>query len=196
MASKRKKKQESLKKPPMFASKLLQMKFHAPVAPIAMCGESLKSFGEFLGEQEYDANALPEMDGININDQDAPYTDMILSKKKTVETRPMIPGRAKGTLHRFVGKRVGIVRTGKGPATLVGYATIGEPIEYRDTLSFDRDFPLHKVASNSPHYIGFSGKWGYPLIDVRRLPEPHLIKTKEKFPIISRKVPNEQELMG
>jgi len=194
LARKRNQKQEAPKKPPMFASKLLQMKFHAPVAPIAMCGDSLKSFGEFLGEQE-DAGSLPPMDGININDQDAPWTDLILSGAKKVETRPMIPGRSKGTLHRFVGIRVGIVRTGKGPATLVGYATIGEPIEYKDSLSFDRDFKRHRVSSNSPHYIGFSGKWGYPVLDVRRLPEPYLIQTKEKFPIISRKVPNEKELM-
>lgn len=194
MARKTKRAKAAPKRPEMFSSKLLQMKFHAPVAPIAMCGESMRRFGQFL--EQHEEPKLPPMDGININDSDAPWTDMILSGKKTIETRPMIQGRTKGTLHRFVGKRVGIVRTGKGPATLVGYATVGEPIEYRDALAFDRDFPRHGVTSKSPHYIGFSGKWGYPMLQVRRLDRPFVIKTKEKFPIVSRKVPNEAEMLG
>ena len=63
---------------------------------------------------------------------------------------------------------MGIIRTGKGPATLVGYATIGEPIFYRNQREFDRDWKRHRVGPESPFYIGSNGKWGYPIINPKR----------------------------
>ena len=100
--------------------------------------------------------------GININDSEQDFTGQILSGKKTVETR------ATNSLAPYVGKRVGIVRTGKGKAMLVGYATVGRPVFYKNKEEFDADFKKHRVAPDSPHYIGSSGKYGYPLTRVEK----------------------------
>lgn len=100
--------------------------------------------------------------GINISDRSQPFTDLILDGIKTIETRDS------RSLDSTIGKRVGIVRTGKGPATLVGYATIGEPIFYRNQREFDRDWKRHRVGPESPFYIGLKGKWGYPIINPKR----------------------------
>lgn len=63
---------------------------------------------------------------LNINDKSEKFTSQILSGEKTIETRNI------KSLHPYIGKRVGIVRTGKGVATLVGYVTVGHPIFYKD----------------------------------------------------------------
>jgi len=100
------------------------------------------------------------MMGININDKTQPFTAQILSGEKTVETRRT------NSLHPYVGQRVGIVRTGRGKATMVGYATIGEPIRYEHQKQFAADYARHRVAAGSPHDCGTDGKFGYILIDV------------------------------
>lgn len=100
------------------------------------------------------------MMGININDSSQDFTGQILRGEKTVETRRT------DSLRAYVGRRVGIVRTGVGRATLVGYATIGEPIRYADRKEFAADFGRHLVAPGSPHDCGHDGKIGYPLLDV------------------------------
>jgi hypothetical protein len=100
------------------------------------------------------------MMGININDKTQPFTAQILSGEKTIETRRT------NSLRPYVGKRVGIVRTGRGRATLVGYATIGEPIRYENQRQFAKDRARHRVAAGSPHDCGPGGKFGYPMIDV------------------------------
>ena len=100
------------------------------------------------------------MMGININDKTQDYTAQILSGEKTVETRRT------NSLRPYVGKRVGIVRTGKGRATLVGFATIGEPIRYEHQRQFRADYARHRVAAGSPHDCGPGGKFGYTLTDV------------------------------
>jgi hypothetical protein len=116
--------------------------------------------------------------GININDKHQPFTKQIIDGHKTIETRN------KPTLSPYVNKTVGIIRTGKGPSTLVGYATIGEPKFYKNKKEFDKDYNKHLVDKNSPYYITNQGKWGYPLLNVK--------KTKEKpissKGIISRKI--------
>ena len=63
---------------------------------------NMLSFTQFITEEV--------STGININDKTQPFTDQILHGQKTIETRNT------PTLHPHVGKRVGIVRTGKGPA--------------------------------------------------------------------------------
>ena len=68
----------------------------------------------------------------------------------------------------YVGKRVGIVRTGKGKAMLVGYATVGHPVFYKNKKEFDADFKKHRVGPKSPYYIGPAGKYGYPLTNVEK----------------------------
>lgn len=98
--------------------------------------------------------------GININDKTQDFTAQILSGEKTIETRRT------NSLRPYVGKRVGIVRTGRGKATLVGYATVGEPIRYENQKQFAKDRARHRVAAGSPHDCGPEGKFGYPMIDV------------------------------
>lgn len=117
--------------------------------------------------------------GVNINDKSQPFTDMILDGTKTIETRNS------RSLDSVVGKRVGIIRTGVGPATLVGYATVGEPIFYRTKKEFDRDWKSHRVGSDSPFYIGPGGKWGYPLSNPTRIAKPASITSRG---IVTRKL--------
>lgn len=109
--------------------------------------------------------------GININDSDQDFTGQILAGDKTSETR------ITHSLKPYVGKTVGIVRTGKGPATLVGTMKIGEPTFYKTAEEFDADFEKHRVSPSSPHYITKAGKFGYPLSEVKPV-EPIVLKTK------------------
>ena len=106
---------------------------------------------------------------VNINDEGADFTGMILRGEKTIETRD-----TPRSLRPFVGKRVGLVSTGKkGPAQLVGSAVVGEPKFYRTEAEFRADFDLHRVEPGSEYDIGPNGKWGYPLSEVRSLdPQP------------------------
>ena len=107
--------------------------------------------------------------GININDHDVPYTDMILSGKKKVETR------RKPTLDPYIGRKVGIIRTGKGPAKLVGYAKVGKPKKYGSKEQFDRDRGKHQVPGDSKDEK--SSGYGYPLSEVSRV-KPKSVKSR------------------
>lgn len=111
------------------------------------------------------------MIGININDRDYPFTELILSGVKTIETRKST------TLHPYIGRRVGVIRTGKGKAMLVGFITIGEPIRYNSEEQFRRDESKHCVAKGSRYDIDTAGKWGYQIIDPVRI-EPTLVTSK------------------
>jgi hypothetical protein len=99
--------------------------------------------------------------GFNVNDSEMPWTDMILQGKKTIETRD------NDSLRPYVGERVGIIRTGKGTATLVGYCTIGEPKVYRTNEEFRADNSKHQIPAG-PEWDLQPGavKYGYPLSDV------------------------------
>jgi hypothetical protein len=107
------------------------------------------------------------MIGININDQYYPFTELILSGIKTIETRKT------PSLHPYIGKRVGIIRTGKGKATLVGFISIGQPIYYESESSFRKDESKHYVLKGSKYDIDDSGKWGYPIVNP--------VKTKPRY---------------
>jgi len=72
--------------------------------------------------------------GVNINDKAQPFTDQILSGEKTIETRRT------NSLRPYIGQRVGIIRTGKGKALLVGFMDIGHPVIYRTKEEFRADF--------------------------------------------------------
>ena len=109
--------------------------------------------------------------GVNINDKTQPFTAQILSGDKTVETR-----RTR-SLHPYIGRRIGIVRTGVGAATLVGYATVGEPVWYPDAARFAADYSRHLVAPGTAHDCGAGGKWGYPLTDVTPVP-PRVVTSR------------------
>jgi hypothetical protein len=116
--------------------------------------------------------------GININDKVQPFTDQILTGQKTIETR------RKNSLRPYVGQRVGLIRTGKGQALLVGFAVIGEPIFYGTKADFQADFGLHLVGDKSKFRFKRGGKFGYPLTMVTRcVPVP--VKSRG---IIARKL--------
>lgn len=99
------------------------------------------------------------MKGININCKKQAFTDEILNGSKTVETRNS------HSLRPYVGKRVGIVRTGKGRAMLVGFCTIAAEIFYADHDAFQLDYDRHLVADGS-FYDCQKSKYGYILTDV------------------------------
>ena len=102
--------------------------------------------------------------GININSKTQDFTDQILRGEKTIETRPS------NSLKSLIGKRVGIVRTGKGKATLVGYANIEEPIVYNNVEEFRADQDKHLVEAGSDFDIKpDQKKYGYPLTDVESI---------------------------
>jgi SAM-dependent methyltransferase len=98
--------------------------------------------------------------GININDECQDFTGQILRGEKTIETRKT------RSLDPYIGERVGLVRTGVGKATLVGYATIGEPVVYDSVAKFRRDYDKHLVAPGSAFDIKDGLKYGYPLMQV------------------------------
>lgn len=99
------------------------------------------------------------MKGININDKDHPFTEWILSGRKTIETRET------DSLHSVIGQRVGIIRTGRGKAILVGYADITGTVIYNGTEAFRADYSKHRVAAGSKYDIK-TQKIGYILENV------------------------------
>jgi len=120
--------------------------------------------------------------GININDSQQCFTAQILRCEKTVETR------STRSLDTYIGQVVGIIRTGTGPATLVGYATLGAPALYPSAAAFDADRERHLVRKDSSHHIDSSTtgvKWGYPLTNVTSLKQPVRIRTRG---IVSRRI--------
>lgn len=118
------------------------------------------------------------MMGININDKHYPFTDWIFTGVKTIETRNT------PSLNPYIGKRVGIIKTGKGKAMLVGFVTIGEPIYYQTESHFRSDEPKHCVTKGSKYDIDNAGKWGYPIINPI-ITEPKIIFSKG---IVARKI--------
>lgn len=106
------------------------------------------------------------MVGININDKHYPFTELIFSGEKTIETRK------RPTLNPYIGKRVGVVKTGIGKAMLVGFITIGKPIYYKTEQEFRKDENKHHVYAGSKYDIDDMGKWGYQIINpVRIIPK-------------------------
>jgi len=116
--------------------------------------------------------------GININDKHQPFTKQIMAGEKTIETRDT------PSLNPYVNKKVGIIRTGKGPATLVGYATFNKPKFYNNENEFKKDQDKHLVDKDSPYNISNKGKWGYPITNPQKTTEK-IITSKG---IIARKI--------
>lgn len=116
--------------------------------------------------------------GININDSTQDFTGQILRGEKTIETR------STRSLDPYIGSRVGIIRTGVGKATLVGYATVGEPVFYDSVAKFRRDQSKHLVAPGSAFDIKDRLKYGYPLMQVEPI-TPKLVQSKG---IVARKL--------
>ena len=112
--------------------------------------------------------------GVYINDSTQPFTDQILNGVKTVETRDNTK------LDAVVGKRVGIVRTGKKKSVVVGYATIGDRVDYNSVSSFRADQDRHLVEKGSEFDIK-DKKYGYPLLDVKVEPNPYSVTPDSKM---------------
>jgi len=118
------------------------------------------------------------MVGININDDAQAFTSQILCGSKTIETRNT------PSLRPYIGKTVGIIRTGKKiRATLVGLVKIESEIFYSTREEFDNARPMHLVAPDSAYY-GDGIKFGYKLTNIKRV-RPRPITSRG---IVSRKL--------
>ena len=120
------------------------------------------------------------MMGINVRcDSGMDYAGLIADGAKTLETRRT------NSLRPWIGQRVGIVRTGRGKAHLVGYAVIGEPVML-DHAAFREAEDRHLVPSGSA-YDAQAGetKYCYPMRDAERLNAPTPVTTRG---IIARKL--------
>ncbi len=100
--------------------------------------------------------STPRM-GVNINDETQPFTAQILSGEKTIETRDS------NSLDPYLNQKVGLVRTGQGTATLVGYADIVGVKKYTTEEEFRKDQDAHLVEPGSEYDWTPKGKVGYLL---------------------------------
>lgn len=97
--------------------------------------------------------------GFNINDSTYPFTEKILNHSKTIETRN------KNTLKSLLGEYVGIIKTGKGKAVLIGFCRIADIKEYNSIKDFRKDYKKHLVKPGTSY--DFPGKkYGYILNNV------------------------------
>lgn len=127
--------------------------------------------------------SVPEI-GINVrSDGDIDYADLIIDGRKKLETRNT------DSLRPYVGKRVSIVKTGKGKAYAIGVATVGEPIE-ADEKVFRKLEKEHLVPAGSKFDIQpGSTKFLYPMLNPKRYDRPREVG----HGIVSRKVFIEDE---
>jgi len=138
-----------------------------------------KSFKKDMVQFSEEAETDIPTTGININDSKQPFTKQIISGEKTIETRNT------NSLKGQVGKRIGIIKTGKGKSQVVAYATVGEPIVYNTKEEFRKDQDKHLVEEGSEFDIKEDGmKYGYPLTDVEKV-TPFPVTSKG---IVSRKI--------
>ena len=120
--------------------------------------------------------------GINVRESKdgTDFADLIVKGDKKYETRDT------RSLDPYVGKSVGIVKTGKEKAALVGYATVGEPLEV-DKEMFDALRSEHMVAEGSEFDIKEGGtKFLYPMSEVLSI-EPNELPSKYKG-IVARQI--------
>ena len=131
------------------------------------------------GVAEGSSNNIPTI-GINVrSDGNIDYASLIVDGEKKYESRKT------DSLRPYVGKTVGIVRTGNGPAVAIGQVTIGEPTVV-DAENFNRLRKQHLVPQGSKFDIDSDGtKYLYPMIDPVRWDNEKLIKHKG---IVSRKI--------
>jgi hypothetical protein len=129
--------------------------------------------------------------GINVRqDPDGTdYASLIASGQKTYETRET------RSLDPYVGKRVDLVRTGAGPASVVGSAEVGTPIEV-DENQFANMRSDHLVAEGSAFDIKRGKtKFLYPMTNAESteptvLPSDYrgIVARKTGEPLASRRV--------
>lgn len=118
------------------------------------------------------------MKGININCKNVNYIDLILSGRKKIETRDVIKGKDVGSLHKYLGQRVGLIETGRGKAMLCGYATIVAIYRYNTKEEFDDHSYFHRVYEGDKFYFNGNVKFGYLLEDIEVLDYPVFVNTR------------------
>jgi hypothetical protein len=121
--------------------------------------------------------------GINIavDKNGTDYADLIVNGTKKFESRET------ASLKPYVGKRVGIVRTGAGPAEVIGSVEIGQPIEVNEK-QFNQLRDQHLVAEDSSFNIKKGQtKFLYPMMNP--IPTPAQKVTSKG--IVARAVPPE-----
>lgn len=133
------------------------------------------------GALHWDALTLPDAtpfqpgvkQGVNINDSRHPCSAWILDGIKTIETRDS------PSLRVHLGSRVGVIRTGRGASTLLGYVTIASEKRYTSLEDFDRDYQRHWIRTDEPGFRFPSAKFGYILEDPVRTAPLLLPKRKQ-----------------
>ena len=93
-------------------------------------------------------------------------------------------------MNPYVGKRVGLIRTGVGDATLVGHANIGNPIKYETAEQFRADYSKHKVKEGSKYDFAnskYGVKYGFPLSEVTPTKN---IKITSRGSYVARDIPD------
>lgn len=113
-------------------------------------------------------NGIEIRKGFNINDKQQEFTKQILAGMKVEETR------ASHTLDSLIGQRVGIIRTGRGKAKIVGIRKITGFVEYHTEAEFNAAYDRHLVRNGSKFDFNHSKtgyKIGYILEDVVGLQE-------------------------
>ena len=109
------------------------------------------------------------------------YALDIVNGVKTLETR------ASDSLRAYVGRRVGVVETGRGKARLVGYVTVGQPIIIMRG-DFDAFAGSHLVTPGCDFYPALgANKFAYPMINPTPCAEASIITRG----IRARKIPCE-----
>lgn len=116
-------------------------------------------------------NGMEIVKGFNINDKEQDFTEQILEGVKTEETRRT------HSLDSLIGKRVAIIRTGRGKAVIVGTCVIAGCAEYRSEEEWRRGYERHRVSKGSRY--DFTGrKVGYALKEVESVKDPIPVTAK------------------
>ncbi len=122
--------------------------------------------------------------GINIQ---APWSELIISGKKLVETRGYpIP-------EKYVGQSLAVIETpGKSrsikKARIIGIVKFGKPYKYQNKLHWTQERKLHLVEENDPAFF-FSTekeKWAWPVLMVKRLKKPLPVPAKRGIVFATR----------
>lgn len=95
------------------------------------------------------------------NDHSTNYAEMIVEKRKTIETRN------KNMLKNLVGERVAVIRTGKGKPMVIGYVDI-TACSFCNEEDFPKYFYQHWVLYMSKYYVKTKGKYFYHLANAEK----------------------------
>ena len=152
-------------------------------------GAGFKQHGDsFSWEPQIDEDTDMPSIGINVRSDvraGMPYADLIVDGVKTYESRES------NSLNPYIGKRVGIVKTGEGKAHAIGSVVIGEPI-----IVNEHQFRELEAEHMVPAGSAFDIKQGqkkvlYPLSDAVRFDRPIDVS----HGIVSRKLNLDEEII-